>query len=135
MRARYISKFQIVSLAALPTVKADAATMLPCEFCEGLVPIEKLLEHQAQCVNPTNVRGGSALRNSASVSSFQMITEAAAAAAAGTSSSRGTFLNVGGMGATGTSLSRSHSMHNGRQARASSVLAQHEDSGAVSLEH
>ncbi len=116
-------------------MKADAATMLPCEFCEGLVPIEKLLEHQAQCVNPTNVRGGSALRNSASVSSFQMITEAAAAAAAGTSSSRGTFLNVGGMGATGTSLSRSHSMHNGRQARASSVLAQHEDSGAVSVEH
>ena len=24
----------------------DTSTMLPCEFCEGLVPMEKLLEHQ-----------------------------------------------------------------------------------------
>ena len=24
----------------------DTSTMLPCEFCEGLVPMQKLLEHQ-----------------------------------------------------------------------------------------
>ena len=28
----------------------DTSTMLPCEFCEGLVPMEKLLEHQVSQV-------------------------------------------------------------------------------------
>ena len=29
---------------------------LPCEFCEAMVPMYKLLSHQAECVNPSNVR-------------------------------------------------------------------------------
>eukprot|EP00094_Tigriopus_californicus_P010382 TCALIF_10014-PA protein Name:"Similar to Trafd1 TRAF-type zinc finger domain-containing protein 1 (Rattus norvegicus)" AED:0.02 eAED:0.03 QI:0/0.83/0.71/1/0.83/0.85/7/147/873 len=48
----------------------DTSAMLPCEFCEGLVPIHKLLEHQAECVNPSNVRGSSTLLSSPSTSSF-----------------------------------------------------------------
>lgn len=46
-----------------PAEVVDASTMLPCEFCEGLVPFTKLLEHQAECVNPTNVRGSAGLRS------------------------------------------------------------------------
>jgi len=33
------------------------AVMLPCEFCEKMIPMYKLLSHQAECVNPSNVRG------------------------------------------------------------------------------
>ena len=29
---------------------------LPCEFCEEMIPMYKLLSHQAECVNPSNVR-------------------------------------------------------------------------------
>ena len=29
---------------------------LPCEFCSAMIPMFKLLSHQAECVNPTNVR-------------------------------------------------------------------------------
>ena len=36
------------SKAATTTTTKDAATMIPCEFCEGLVPIYKLLEHQVR---------------------------------------------------------------------------------------
>lgn len=47
--------------------------MLPCEFCDGLVPMRKLLEHQAACVNPTNVRRGdnSPSPNISATSSFR----------------------------------------------------------------
>jgi len=45
--------------------------MLPCEFCDGLVPMRKLLEHQAACVNPTNVRRNDSSCNSSCTSSFR----------------------------------------------------------------
>ena len=39
---------KLVSIAGnIPDANiTDTSTMLPCEFCEGLVPMEKLLEHQ-----------------------------------------------------------------------------------------
>jgi len=90
-------------LSVLPVVKTDTSNMLPCEFCEGLIPVEKLLEHQAQCVNPQNVRGSQSLRASASVTSFS----AAMAAAAGNSNDASATAIFGG-------LSRSHSVRSRR---------------------
>lgn len=50
--------------------------MLPCEFCDGMVEPRKLLAHQAECVNPTNVRRSSVTslpsRKSSSASSTQL---------------------------------------------------------------
>ncbi len=68
-------------------------------------------------MNPTNVRGGSALRNSASVSSFHLITEAASAAGvvAAVAASGGGGGGGGGGRIGGTSLSRSHSMRTSRR--------------------
>lgn len=69
-------------------LKAEGSTdvMLPCEFCEKMIPMYKLLSHQAECVNPSNVRGPS----STSYSRYS-----SASAALGTSISRSGSLNGG----------------------------------------
>jgi len=61
--------------------------MLPCEFCEKMIPMYKLLSHQAECVNPSNVRGSS---SSTSYSRYS-----SSSAVRGTSVSRSDSLNGG----------------------------------------
>uniref|UniRef100_A0A0K2VBH5 TRAFtype zinc finger domain containing 1 [Dasypus novemcinctus] n=1 Tax=Lepeophtheirus salmonis TaxID=72036 RepID=A0A0K2VBH5_LEPSM len=57
----------------ISNLSSDANTLLPCEFCEEMVPMFKLLEHQAECVNPSNVRGGNS-NNPAIIRSHSMYT-------------------------------------------------------------
>lgn len=68
-------------------LKAEGSTdvMLPCEFCEKMIPMYKLLSHQAECVNPSNVRGPSSTYSRYSSTS----------AVLGTSISRSGSLNGG----------------------------------------
>ena len=49
----------------------EEAVMIPCEFCDQPISSTKLLSHQAECVNPNNVRTG------ASASSTSRYTRAA----------------------------------------------------------
>ncbi|XP_071750027.1 uncharacterized protein [Lepeophtheirus salmonis] len=70
----------------ISNLSSDANTLLPCEFCEEMVPMFKLLEHQAECVNPSNVRGGNS-NNPAIIRSHSMYTT-------GTSSSSSNNSNI-----------------------------------------
>jgi len=69
-------------------LNAEGSTdvMLPCEFCEKMIPMYKLLSHQAECVNPSNVRGPT----SSSYSRYS-----STSAAAGSSLSGSGSLNAG----------------------------------------
>lgn len=51
-----------------PSSEADSV-MLPCEFCSKPIPSFKLLSHQAECVNPSNVRNPSSITSSITSSS------------------------------------------------------------------
>lgn len=57
-----------------PLPKRIDEEMLPCEFCEGMIPMRKLLEHQAECVNPTNVRRSESISNLSQLSSSSLST-------------------------------------------------------------
>ena len=48
---------------------SDDVVMIPCEFCDKPISSTKLLSHQAECVNPTNVRSAASTSTSNSSSS------------------------------------------------------------------
>ena len=52
----------------------EPAVMLPCEFCESMIPMTKLLSHQAECVNPSNVRGSGSRYRAGSVTRTSSLT-------------------------------------------------------------
>ena len=60
-------------VSSLMTNGGGEVEKLPCEFCECMIPMYKLLSHQAECVNPTNVRvnGTASERTSSSSSSYR----------------------------------------------------------------
>eukprot|EP00092_Neocalanus_flemingeri_P014217 GFUD01015337.1.p1 GENE.GFUD01015337.1~~GFUD01015337.1.p1 ORF type:complete len:1160 (-),score=218.81 GFUD01015337.1:340-3819(-) len=74
-------------------LKSEGGTdgvMLPCEFCEKMIPMYKLLSHQAECVNPSNVRGPT----STSYNRYSS-TSAASAVSVSRSASLNASLNAG----------------------------------------
>ena len=49
---------------------SDDVVMIPCEFCDKPISSTKLLSHQAECVNPTNVRSVASTSTSNTSSSY-----------------------------------------------------------------
>lgn len=54
------------SLVTSSSQDSENVEKLPCEFCEAMIPMYKLLSHQAECVNPSNVRGSGVAERSSS---------------------------------------------------------------------
>ena len=59
------------SVVPSKTEESVPGEKLPCEFCEAMIPMYKLLSHQAECVNPTNVRTNGVTERSDSTSSYR----------------------------------------------------------------
>ena len=59
---------------------SEEAVMIPCEFCDKPISSTKLLSHQAECVNPNNVRTGASSSSTSRYTRAASITRSTRAA-------------------------------------------------------
>lgn len=59
---------------------SEEAVMIPCEFCDQPISSTKLLSHQAECVNPNNVRTGASSSSTSRYTRAASITRSTRAA-------------------------------------------------------